>query len=224
MSKLTKALTAAAGNAGGDNLYVEDVFSTYLYEGTGSTRSIVNGLDLDGEGGLTWVKRRTNGSYNHTLLDTERSASGGYNSLSTNSTAAENFTYGWVFNSDGFTINGGGSTTNVSSEDYASWSFRKAEKFFDIVTYTGNGSNRTISHSLGSVPGFIVVKRTSSAEDWTCYHISEGATKFITLNSTGGFSLLSGAWNDTAPLERMAQRILLSVGVILVMAIQMAQQ
>jgi hypothetical protein len=31
MSKLAKALTAAAGNAGGDNLYVEDVFSTYLY-------------------------------------------------------------------------------------------------------------------------------------------------------------------------------------------------
>jgi hypothetical protein len=33
MSKLAKALTAAAGNAGGDNLYVEDVFSTYLYTG-----------------------------------------------------------------------------------------------------------------------------------------------------------------------------------------------
>ena len=30
MSKLTKALTAAAGNAG-ESLYVEDVFSTYLY-------------------------------------------------------------------------------------------------------------------------------------------------------------------------------------------------
>ena len=46
MSKLTKALAAAAGNAG-ESLYVEDVFSTYLYTGTGSTQSINNGIDLD---------------------------------------------------------------------------------------------------------------------------------------------------------------------------------
>ena len=36
MSKLAKALTAAAGNAG-DSLYVEDVFSTYLYDGNGTS-------------------------------------------------------------------------------------------------------------------------------------------------------------------------------------------
>ena len=38
MSKLAKALTAAAGNAAGESLYVEDVFSTYLYDGTGSAQ------------------------------------------------------------------------------------------------------------------------------------------------------------------------------------------
>jgi len=202
MSKLTKALTAAAGNAGGDNLYVEDVFSTYLYEGTGSTRSIVNGLDLDGEGGLTWVKRRTNGSYNHTLLDTERSASGGYNSLSTNSTAAENFTYGWIFNSDGFTINGGGSTTNVSSEDYASWTFRKAEKFFDVVTYTGTGSARTVSHNLGSVPAVMIIKRTSTGgSNWRVYHTSLGNGQALSLNTTDAAGATTSLWNSTTPTD-----------------------
>jgi hypothetical protein len=55
---LSKALTAAAGNAGGDNLYVEDVFSTYLYTGTGATLAIVNGIDLAEEGGLVWQKVR----------------------------------------------------------------------------------------------------------------------------------------------------------------------
>jgi hypothetical protein len=55
---LSKALTAAAGNAGGDNLYVEDVFSTYLYEGTGTAQTITNGIDLDGEGGMVWIKTR----------------------------------------------------------------------------------------------------------------------------------------------------------------------
>ena len=53
-----KLLQAAAGNAG-ESLYVEDVFSTYLYEGNGSTQSIDNGIDLDGEGGMVWTKWRS---------------------------------------------------------------------------------------------------------------------------------------------------------------------
>jgi len=58
MSKLAKALTAAAGNAG-ESLYVEDVFSTYLYEGTSAAGNTVNnGIDLDGEGGMVWLKSR----------------------------------------------------------------------------------------------------------------------------------------------------------------------
>jgi hypothetical protein len=58
MPSIKKLLQAAAGNAGGDNLYVEDVFSTYLYEGNSSTQTITNGIDLDGEGGLVWLKIR----------------------------------------------------------------------------------------------------------------------------------------------------------------------
>ncbi len=46
MSKLAKTLQAAAGNAGGDKLYVDDVFSTYLYTGTGSAITINNGIAL----------------------------------------------------------------------------------------------------------------------------------------------------------------------------------
>lgn len=36
----------AAGNAGGEAVYVDDVFSTYLYAGNGSTQNILNGIDL----------------------------------------------------------------------------------------------------------------------------------------------------------------------------------
>ena len=40
-----------------DSTYVDDVFSTYVYAGTGGGgRSITNGIDLAGEGGLVWVK------------------------------------------------------------------------------------------------------------------------------------------------------------------------
>jgi hypothetical protein len=42
--KLIKAAAGAA--AGGENLYVEDVFSTYLYTGTGAAQTISNGIAL----------------------------------------------------------------------------------------------------------------------------------------------------------------------------------
>jgi hypothetical protein len=46
MPSIKKLLQAAAGNAGGGNLYVEDVFSTYLYEGNSSTQTITNGANF----------------------------------------------------------------------------------------------------------------------------------------------------------------------------------
>ena len=64
----------AAGAAGGDATYVDDVFSTFLYDGTGSTITVNNGLDLSGEGGLVWLKRRTTSIGNNILVDTERGA------------------------------------------------------------------------------------------------------------------------------------------------------
>ena len=50
---MMQMLLGAGGAAG---LKVEDVFSTDLYSGDGSTQSITNGIDLAGEGGLVWVK------------------------------------------------------------------------------------------------------------------------------------------------------------------------
>ena len=46
------------GGAAADPVYVDDVFSTFLYDGTGSAQSINNGIDLSGEGGLAWIKSR----------------------------------------------------------------------------------------------------------------------------------------------------------------------
>ena len=68
---------------------VEDVFSTYLYTGNGSTQSIENGIDLENNGGLVWKKARsgTYGTSYHHLVDTER---GTDKTLSTNVTELEN--------------------------------------------------------------------------------------------------------------------------------------
>jgi hypothetical protein len=67
MSNIKKLMMSAAG---GDALDVDEVFSTYLYTGNGTSQTITNGLDLAGEGGLIWSKYRSGSS--HLWYDTER--------------------------------------------------------------------------------------------------------------------------------------------------------
>ena len=81
-----KLLQAAAGNAG-ESLYVEDVFSTYLYEGNGSTQSIDNGIDLDGEGGMVWTK--SSGYYTPEIIISGTLRVVHYNCCTANNTGAE---------------------------------------------------------------------------------------------------------------------------------------
>ncbi|MDB2471467.1 hypothetical protein N9W96_02295 [Flavobacteriaceae bacterium] len=197
MSKLTKALTAAAGNAGGDPLYAEDVFSTYLYTGTGSPLTITNGIDLAGEGGLVWGKSRTSGVFDHQLMDTER---GIRNVIVSNKTDAE-ASNGDIsaFNSDGFSLSTGNNLMLSNGQKFASWTFRKAEKFFDVVTYSSDTTSgaRTISHNLGSTPAFIIVKGTSFADAWYVYHIGTGVNKYLELNLTGAGHASTNFWGVT---------------------------
>ena len=57
MASKKKLLQAAAGSAGGAGLDVDEVFSTFLYDGNGSAQTITNGIDLSGEGGLVRHKK-----------------------------------------------------------------------------------------------------------------------------------------------------------------------
>ena len=140
-------------------------------------------------GGLVWCKSRTQAT-SHGLFDTARGAN---QRLSSNGTGASaNDTSSLTsFNSNGFSLGSDpAGTCNTNTDNYASWTFRKQAKFFDVVTYTGDGTNpRTISHNLGSTPGFIIIKATSTTGDWSCYHRSLGvAGGYITLNGTAAAS------------------------------------
>ena len=192
----SKLLQMGAAGAG-EKLYVEDVFSTYLYSGNSGTQTITNNIDLSTEGGLVWGKMR-NSTGNNFLQDTVR---GTGQSLTTNNTDGNISVSQYItaFNNNGFTL-GTNITVNGSTYTYTSWTFRKAKKFFDVVTYTGNQTNRTISHNLGSVPGFIITKQYSgTGGDWCCYHRSLGASKGIFLNATDAESSSSTFWNATSP-------------------------
>lgn len=200
-------------------VYIEDVFNTYLYTGAGGTQTITTGLDLSTKGGLVWIKNRTNSQSGHAWTDTARGAgtsdtNTGSNILASNSTngtggnlPASGNDYLSAFTTTGFTViaGAGGNAatriTNRASDNYAAWSFEKQAKFFDIVTYTGNGvANRTVSHNLGSVPGCIIIKRTDTTGAWTVYHTALANTEYLVLNSTA--AKVTGAttyWNSTTP-------------------------
>lgn len=176
--------------------YIEDVFSTYLYTGTGAALTITNNIDLSTKGGLVWIKGRS-GATGHRLTDTARGAT---KSLASETTAAEatETTGLTAFGTTGFTI-GADADYNTSAATYVSWTFREQAKFFDVVTYTGNASSRTIAHNLGSVPGCIIVKCTSNTDNWYVYHRSLAATENVRLNQTNAVSTNNYFWDSTAP-------------------------
>ena len=190
-----QTVLAAAGAAKGDPIYVDDVFSTDLYDGNGTTQTIVNGIDLDGEGGMVMQRRRsTSGAW--FVNDTENGAN---NFMYTNYQSSLGVgTTASAFNSNGFTI-GAEDNLHGSGNDVVSWTFRKAPGFFDVVTYNGSTGAQSIAHNLGSAPGMIIIKCTSHNSDWRVYHRSQGATKYCGLNSTYQFDYSASLWNDTAP-------------------------
>lgn len=176
------------GSAGG---YVDDVFSTYLYEGDGTTyRTIENGINLLDEGGLVWVKGRGL-TTSHMLQDTERGPTMTLSSNNTSESIASQHLS--AFETNGFTTSQYASI-NSSGEDYTSWTFRKARSFFDVVTWTGNGvPGREIPHNLGCQPGMVIVKQVSGDRDWAVNHIGiDGSLEWLSLNQ----DMASTARND----------------------------
>jgi len=204
MSTLSKSLKAAAGNAGGDAPNVEDVFSTYLYDGNGSAQTITNGIDLAGEGGMVWIKNR-DAADNHVITDTIRGV-------------GETFSLnGWVaaltdldtitaFTTSGFTL-GADVKVNTNTEAYASWTFRKAPRFFDIVTYTGNDTaGHEIAHNLGVAPGMIVVHKTDSVGSAYTLHkdsvgSGQGHLYRAELSNSAAPLANNALWDSTAPTD-----------------------
>jgi hypothetical protein len=169
---------------------------TVLERGSSIQTSVFGPHDADeaGEGGLVWLKSRSSAE-NHILTDSARGVTRLLNTNNTNAEASNSDIS--AFNSDGFSLQYVYGSTNTPSTDYVSWTFRKAPKFFDVVTYTGDGvAGREIAHNLGTTVGTILIKRLNSAVQWVVYHrsLSTDATYgrySMTLNTTAA-EFLSG--------------------------------
>jgi hypothetical protein len=158
-----------------------------------------------GNGGLVWIKGRTD-ARNSNLIDTERGLKTLYSESnlvqddSVTSIRAFNSTNSSSLTPSGLTL-GTENSVNFNGDRFCAWTFRQQPKFFDIVTYTGNGSSQTISHNLGSTPGCIMIKRTTStASNWIVYHrgLASPNSIHLKLNSNVGQDGNAGMVNGTS--------------------------
>lgn len=215
-----------SGASGYDPLgYVDDVASWGLYTGDGnsSAPTIYTGIDFTStdyslSGGSLWCNLvEGGGNSDWGIYDTVRGTvnSDRYKLIQSNYSNATvthaNFHCG-AFTSSGFKISDS-SETNTSGAHYAFRQFRRRAKFHDIVRYSGTGSAQAIAHSLGTKPGFIIIKNDSSNSiDWVCYHshLNGGSSPedyYIPYNAgsnnndPGGEVNELGAFNDTAPTD-----------------------
>ena len=167
-----------------------------LYTGTGSATAIpVSGPPNPD---LVWIKGRSV-AYSHSLLDNQRTTGTPYSRrLYSNLTSAE-YDYGSSLlstTSTGFNLTTTDGDHNTNGASYVAWQWKKgATPGFDIVTYTGNGSNgQAVAHSLGVTPKMVILKARSSALDWIVYHAgtTTPSTNNLILNSTAAAGSNSG--------------------------------
>ncbi len=197
-------------------------FQTKLYTGTGSSNSVTNDGNSDLQPDWVWIKER-DGTGQHGSFDSSRGVQKELkiDEAGTESTAAQSVT---AFNSDGFTVgtagdyngssneqvawqwkaNGGSRTTFSESGSNAGGGYQaNTTAGFSIIDYTGTGSSgATITHGLGAVPKFYVVKGRSIGDSWTSYHAhntSAPETDMLKLDENGATQDNVVFCNDTAP-------------------------
>ena len=168
-----------------------------LCEGTGAENSIT---DLEFSPDMVWIKNR-DGTNWHQLFDTERGAT---IALFTNDTSIEITDAQTLksFDANGFTL-GTTAGVNTNANSFVAWCWKKgAIPGFDVVTYTGDGvAGRTVAHSLGAKPEFVLVKQRDTARSWRVNPEASypGGTHLLIFDSTAAVATSATAWNNTAP-------------------------
>ena len=170
---------------------------------------------------MVWYKTRT-AANDHNLSDSIRGAT--FQVRSNRDIAQVNATDQIKsFDSDGLTLGTGGDA-NANGQTYVAWSWKADDNEptintegtntdsvvsvnsaagFSIVQFTSastfSGSN-TVGHGLSAAPNMILVKATSTTEDWYVYHSAMGLNKAMRLNSTiamANATYLFGTVNST---------------------------
>ena len=197
-----------------------DYFEPVIYSGAGGTEGVVSKIisSLNFQPDLVWIKSR-NSAQPHDIEDSVR---GEHRYISSNSTSAETYEplYGVSsFDSNGFSIFGGGGRSNHPGFTYVAWCWKaggadvlneegtidsqvsaNVDAGFSIVKQTSNNTNDTYGHGLDEAPEMIISKNMGVAGAWGVYHKDLGTGKFLYLNTTASVGTSSNVFpivNDT---------------------------
>jgi len=180
----------------------EAYFQTVIYTGGQSGGGMkTQAVTFDGENDMSpnmvWIKSRSN-TYNHVLADSVRGVD---EILHPNTTAAaldgvaDSSGGVSIFGSNGFTAAGNDvAWVAESPSTYVAWCWKEsATAGLDIVTWTGNATNRDITHNLGVAPLMVIIKNKSTTVNWSVSHQPLSASlgdysRHITLDSTAAIS------------------------------------
>jgi hypothetical protein len=172
-------------------------FDVNTRTGTGAAFSVTGkGFQPD----LAWTKGRS-GATDHAIYDAVRGVQKdiGSNLATDETTQTQGVT---AFNADGFS---GGTLAkiNTNTATYVDWLWKESPTSgVDIVSYTGNGANRTVSHALGAVPSLILVKSRATAgadTGWAVHHSGLANTEYLKLGTTAAKATDAAYWNSTTP-------------------------
>jgi hypothetical protein len=187
-------------------------FNTVLYTGTGSSQSITN---VGFAPNFVWIKDRDAANW-HNLQDTIRGAT---KHVYSNAPNAEDTTSDGLtsFDSDGFTIGGGGGFGN-NGNNFVAWNWKaggtavsntdgsitstvtaNVEAGFSIVSYTATGSTATVGHGLGTAPDLILAKTSNQAYNWIAYSSALGSSTQLLLDSSNAAQTGSSIMASTDP-------------------------
>jgi hypothetical protein len=173
--------------------------TTIPYQGNQLSLNQVVGSNFKPD--LVWIAQTDNGSRIYDLIiDSTRGTTRNFSVNQTFGVSEGSSNSKLIsFNDNGFSL-GNSTDVNQSTTGYQSWLWKQSTlSCFDVVSYTGNGSNRTVSHNLESVPKFILIKSRSDTTQWTIYHSEIGPTGYLNFDDWGEYYTSSSAWNNSSP-------------------------
>lgn len=203
-------ITSGGGGGGGGSSNVSQYFATTLYTGYPGSHTVTTDIDLATDGGIVWSRAISGSGYGNQkifwqpqygLNPADEMGPNPYGNMGTFTTTGFNLVYDWTNLDSG----------NKPDAEYVSWSFKRAAKFFDYVTWTGDGtSNRVISHNLGQSPGMVIIATATHDPAYSRWNVRHIGIESSTYNAPNVYSsALNSAYvpftrNDCFAIESLS--------------------